>query len=40
VLVKLGPAVPGATQLLELKSTLTTPLAATSTVGLAVLRVE
>ena len=40
VLVKLDPAAGGATQLLELKSTLTTPLALTSTVGLGVLRVE
>jgi hypothetical protein len=40
VLVKLGPAAAGATQLLDLKSTLTAPLAITSTVGLGVLRIE
>ena len=40
MLLRIGPIAPGVTQLLELKSTLTTPLAATSTVGLAVLRVE
>ena len=40
VLLRLGPAGTGRTQLLELKSTLTAPLATTSTVGLAVVRVE
>jgi hypothetical protein len=40
MLLKLGPLPAGVTQLLELKSTLTTPLALTSPVGLAVVRVE
>jgi hypothetical protein len=40
MLLKIGPVPPGATQLLELKSTTTTPLAAASPVGLGVLRVE
>jgi hypothetical protein len=40
VLLKLGPIAPGATQLLDLKSTLTTPLPSASTVGLAVVRIE
>ncbi|HKP16004.1 MAG TPA: hypothetical protein VJT85_08065, partial [Gemmatimonadaceae bacterium] len=40
VLVRIGPIAPGVTQLLDLKSTLTTPLSTASTVGLAVLRVE
>jgi len=40
MLMRIGPIAPGVTQLLELKSTPTTPLAATSTVGLGVLRVE
>jgi len=40
MLMRIGPIAPGVTQLLELKSTTTTPLAATSTVGLGVLRVE
>jgi hypothetical protein len=40
VLVKLGPIAPGVTQVLELKSTLTTPLPSTSSVGMAVVRVE
>ena len=40
VLLRIGPVGAGATQLLELKSTLTTPLAVTSPVGLAVVRIE
>jgi len=40
VLLKLGPIAPGATQLLDLKSTLTTPLPSSSSVGMAVLRIE
>jgi hypothetical protein len=40
VLMRIGPVGAGATQLLELKSTLTAPLAPTSTVGLGVVRVE
>jgi hypothetical protein len=40
VLIRIGPLVAGASQLLELKSTLTTPLAVTSPVGLAVVRIE
>jgi hypothetical protein len=40
VLLRIGPVSAGVTQLLELKATLTTPLAATSTVGLAVVRIE
>jgi hypothetical protein len=40
VLLRIGQGAPGATQLLDLRSTLTTPLTATSTVGLAVLRIE
>jgi hypothetical protein len=40
VLLRIGPVAAGATQLLELKSTLTSPLAPTSTVGLGVVRVE
>ncbi|MFL5620199.1 MAG: Ig-like domain-containing protein [Gemmatimonadaceae bacterium] len=40
VLVRIGPLAAGVTQLLELKSTLTAPLATTSPVGLGVLRVE
>jgi len=40
MLLKLGPLPAGVTQLLELKSTLTAPLALTSPVGLAVVRVE
>jgi hypothetical protein len=40
VLVQLDPVVGGTTQLLELKSTPVTPLATTSPVGLAVLRVQ
>ena len=39
-LVRIGPLAPGATQLLDLKSTLTSALPVTSTVGLAVVRVE
>ena len=39
VLLRLGPAA-GGTQLLELRSTLTAPLPATSPIGMAVLRVE
>ena len=40
ILLRLGPAGPGRTQLLELKSTLTAPLPQTSVVGLGVLRVQ
>lgn len=40
VLVRVGPVAAGATQLLELRSTLSAPLPTTSTVGLAVLRIE
>jgi uncharacterized protein YjdB len=40
VLVKLGPLGAGVTQLLDLKSTPTSPLPATSPVGLTVVRVE
>jgi hypothetical protein len=40
VLVKTGPLAAGATQLLELKSSLTAPLPLTSTVGLGVVRIE
>lgn len=40
VLLRIGPVPAGATQLLELKSTLTAPLSPTSTVGLGVVRVE
>jgi hypothetical protein len=40
VLMRFGPAPPGTTQLLELKSTPTAPLAPASTVGMAVLRIE
>jgi hypothetical protein len=40
ILLRLGPAGPGRTQLLELKSTFTAPLPPTSAVGLGVLRVE
>ena len=40
VLLRVAPVAPDATQLLELKSTLTTPLGPSSTVGLGVLRVE
>jgi hypothetical protein len=38
--VKLGPLGAGVTQLLDLKSTPTSPLPATSPVGLTVVRVE
>jgi hypothetical protein len=40
VLVRIGPLAPGVTQLLELKSTLASPLPATSSVGLGVVRIE
>ena len=40
ILLRLGPAGAGRTQLLELKSTTTSALATTSVVGLAVVRVE
>ena len=40
MLLRIGPIAPGVSQLLELKSTLTTPLATTSTLGLGVVRVE
>ena len=40
VLMRIGPLAPGVTQLLELKSTLSAPLAVTSSVGLGVVRVE
>jgi len=40
VLLRLGPIAPGVTQLLDLKSTLTTPLPTTSSVGLGVVRIE
>ena len=40
VLLRVAPVAPDATQLLELKSTPTTPLAPGSTVGLGVVRVE
>ena len=40
VLMRFGPTPPGTTQLLELKSTTTAPLAPGSTVGMAVLRIE
>jgi uncharacterized membrane protein (UPF0136 family) len=40
VLLRIGQGAPGTTQLLDLRSTLTTPLSTTSTVGLAVLRIE
>jgi hypothetical protein len=40
VLMRFGPLPAGSTQLLELKSTTTAPLPVTSTVGMAVLRIE
>jgi hypothetical protein len=40
VLIRIGPLAAGVAQLLELKSTLTSPLAVTSSVGLGVVRVE
>ena len=40
ILLRLGPAGAGRAQLLELKSTFTTPLPSTSSVGLGVVRVE
>jgi hypothetical protein len=40
MLLRIGPIAPGTTQLLELKSTTTAPLLATSSVGLAVMRIE
>ena len=40
ILLRLGPAGAGRAQLLELKSTFTAPLAASSTVGLGVIRIE
>jgi uncharacterized protein YjdB len=40
VLLRLGPGTPGATQLLDLRSTATTPLSTGSSVGLAVLRIQ
>jgi hypothetical protein len=40
VIVKVGPGASGATQLLDLRASGTTPLPALSTVGLAVLRVQ
>ena len=40
ILLRLGPAGAGRSQLLELKSTFTAPLPATSSVGLGVVRVE
>ena len=40
ILLRLGPAGAGRTQLLELKSTPTAPLSSTSSVGLGVVRVE
>ena len=40
VMLRIGQGAPGETQLLDLRSTLTTPLISTSTVGLAVLRIE
>jgi hypothetical protein len=39
-ILKLGAAAPGATQLLDLRSTSTTPLSTSSPIGLAVLRVQ
>jgi hypothetical protein len=38
--MRFGPLPPGTTQLLDLKSTTTAPLPVTSTIGLAVLRIE
>ena len=40
VLLRLGAVAPGATQLLELRSTLTAPLPVSTPIGMAVLRVE
>ena len=40
VLLRIGPLAPGVTQLLDLKSTLSSPLATSSPVGLGVVRVE
>jgi hypothetical protein len=40
VLVRIGPLAPGVAQLLDLKSTLTSPLPVTSSVGLGVVRIE
>ncbi|MEO8562601.1 MAG: Ig-like domain-containing protein [bacterium] len=40
VLLKLGAAAPGATQLLDLRSTLTTPLSTASPIGMGVVRVQ
>jgi hypothetical protein len=39
-ILKLGAAAPGATQLLDLRSTATTPLSTSSPIGMAVLRVQ
>ena len=40
VLIRIGPLAPGVTQLLDLKSTMSSPLVSTSPVGLGVLRVQ
>jgi hypothetical protein len=40
VLLQLGPGAPGATQLLDLRSTATAPLSTGSSIGLAVLRIQ